>query len=89
MKAIYLTDLAQQYFPKSSARSAVAQLRRWIVLNEDLQQRLTELHFHKGQRSLTPCSTKRYVISLENQVNNITAIPGIGFRCRGLLYIIG
>lgn len=54
MKAIYLTDLAQQYFPKSSARSAVAQLRRWIVLNEDLQQRLTELHFHKGQRSLTP-----------------------------------
>lgn len=54
MKAIYLTDLAQQYFPKSSTRSAVAQLRRWIVLNEDLQQRLTELHFHKGQRSLTP-----------------------------------
>lgn len=54
MKAIYLTDLARQYFPKSSTRSAVAQLRRWVVLNEDLQQRLTELHFHKGQRSLTP-----------------------------------
>ena len=28
MKAIYLTDLAQQYFPKSSTRSAVAQLRQ-------------------------------------------------------------
>lgn len=54
MKAIYLTDLALQYFPRSSTRSAVTQLRRWIVLNTELQQRLDELHYRKGQRSLTP-----------------------------------
>jgi hypothetical protein len=54
MKAIYLTDLAQMYFPHSSVRSAVTQLRRWIVLNTELQQRLDELHYQKGQRSLTP-----------------------------------
>lgn len=54
MKAIYMSELAQMYFPRSSVRSVVTQLRRWIVLNEELQQRLTELHFHKGQRTLTP-----------------------------------
>lgn len=54
MRAIYMSDLAQMYFPKSSVRSAVTQLRRWIVLNEELQQRLAELHYHKGQRTLTP-----------------------------------
>lgn len=54
MKAIYMSELAQMYSPRSSVRSAVTQLRRWIVLNEELQQRLTELHFHKGQRTLTP-----------------------------------
>lgn len=35
MHAIYLTDLALRYFPRSSARSAVTQLRRWINLNKD------------------------------------------------------
>lgn len=54
MHAIYLTDLALRYFPRSSARSAVTQLRRWITLNKDLQQRLDELHYKKGQRTLTP-----------------------------------
>lgn len=54
MHAIYLTDLALRYFPLSSARSAVTQLRRWITLNKDLQQRLDELHYKKGQRTLTP-----------------------------------
>lgn len=31
-----------------------AQLRRWITLNKDLQKRLDELHYKKGQRTLTP-----------------------------------
>lgn len=48
MHAIYLTDLALRYFPRSSARSAVTQLRRWINLNKDLQKRLDELHYKKG-----------------------------------------
>lgn len=54
MKAIYFTDLALKYFPHSAQRSAVTQLRRWIQLNTDLQHRLAELHYTKGQRSLTP-----------------------------------
>lgn len=54
MHAIYLTDLALRYFPRSSARSAVTQLRRWIALNKDLQKWLDELHYKKGQRTLTP-----------------------------------
>lgn len=54
MNAIYLTDLAQLYFPNSTQRSAVTQLKRWIKLNPELQQRLEELHYQKGQRALTP-----------------------------------
>lgn len=53
-KSIYMADLAQQYFPKSTQRSAMTQLRRWIVLNTELSQRLEELHYRKGQRVLTP-----------------------------------
>lgn len=54
MKAIYLTELAQQYFPNSTPRSAVAQLRRWVSFNSDLRKRLEELHYTKRQRALTP-----------------------------------
>mgnify|MGYP000002222932 FL=1 len=54
MKAIYLSDLALQYFPHSTSRSAVSQLRRWIVLNSDLTLRLKEMHYHTHQRALTP-----------------------------------
>lgn len=43
MNAIYLTDLAQLYFPRSTQRSAVTQLRRWVKLNPELQKRLEEL----------------------------------------------
>lgn len=54
MKAIYVTELAQMYFPNSTQRSATTQLKRWINLNTELQTRLAELHYSKGQRSLTP-----------------------------------
>jgi len=30
MNAIYMSDLAQQYFPNSTPRSATSQLHRWI-----------------------------------------------------------
>ena len=40
---IYLSDLAQQYFPDSTPRSAVSQLHRWIALNTELTRRLEEL----------------------------------------------
>lgn len=54
MKAIYMSDLAQKYFPRSTSRSAVTQLHRWIVLNPELQQKLTDLHYRPRQRALTP-----------------------------------
>jgi hypothetical protein len=54
MNAIYLSDLAQKYFPNSTVRSAVTQLRRWIELNIKLKERLDALYYRKRQRALTP-----------------------------------
>lgn len=54
MKAIYMSDLAQAYFPRSTPRSASAQLHRWIQLNTELQKRLDELCYKPRQRALTP-----------------------------------
>ena len=61
MKAIFISDLAQSYFPNSTARSAVTQLHRWMQLNTDLQHRLQELHFKPRQRSLTPLQHKAVI----------------------------
>ena len=54
MGAIHMNELAREYFPHSTPRSAVTQLRRWVVLCVPLQRRLAELSFRKGQRVLTP-----------------------------------
>lgn len=54
MKAIYMSDLAQAYFPKSTPRSACTQLHRWIELNTELKTELINLHFRQRQRALTP-----------------------------------
>ncbi len=54
MKSTYFTDLALLYFPRSNRRSASTQLKRWIVLNKELCERLGELHYQSNQRALTP-----------------------------------
>lgn len=54
MNAIYMSELAQQYFPRSTTRSATSQLHRWIALNPELTAKLEELHFVARQRALTP-----------------------------------
>lgn len=54
MNAIYMSELALQYFPNSTQRSATSQLHRWIVLNTELTAKLEELHFKPRQRALTP-----------------------------------
>lgn len=54
IKAICMSELAQRYFPRSTPRSAMLQLHRWIDLNTDLKQRLKDLHFAPRQRALTP-----------------------------------
>ena len=51
MKAIYVSDLAQQYFPRSTARSAVTQLKKWINLNQELTAKLQLLHYQPRQRA--------------------------------------
>ena len=61
MNAIYLTDLALLYFPHSTPRSAVSQLRRWINLNSELRERLSDLHYKKGQRALTPLQHAAFI----------------------------
>lgn len=52
--AIYLSKLAQQYFPHITSKSALTQLHRWIKQCEPLQKRLKELHYAPYQRVLTP-----------------------------------
>ena len=54
LNAIYMSDLAQAYFPRSTPRSASAQLHRWIKLNPELQTRLEKLNYQPRQRALTP-----------------------------------
>ncbi len=59
--SIYLSDLAQQYFPKSTPRSAMNQLHRWIILNTELTRRLEELHYKPRQQALTPLQHRAVV----------------------------
>lgn len=51
---VYLSELAQLYFPKSTPRSALHQLHRWIELNPQLTRKLQELYYKPRQRALTP-----------------------------------
>lgn len=64
MKTIYLSDLAQRYFPHSTPKSAVTQLHRWLKINPELTKRLEELHYQKGQRALTPLQHEAFVYYL-------------------------
>jgi hypothetical protein len=47
-------ELAQLYFPNISKQSATVQFRRWIVVNEKLQEALIDSGFKKFQKLLTP-----------------------------------
>ena len=50
LNAIYMSDLAQAYFPRSTPRSASAQLHRWIKLNPELQhEAIVELLGEPGE----------------------------------------
>lgn len=61
MKAIYLNDLAREYFPDSTSKSACTQLHRWVKLNTGLQEKLAELHYSPRQRSLTPLQHQAFI----------------------------
>ena len=61
---MYMSDLAQLYFPDSTQRSATSQLHRWIVLNPELTAKLEELHFVPRQRALTPLQYEAVILFL-------------------------
>lgn len=60
-----MNEPAQEYFPHSTKRSDVTQLRRWVVLCVPLQHRLEDLSFHKGQMVLTSLQHEAMVEYLE------------------------
>lgn len=64
MRAITLRELAQQYFPNSTAHSAVTQLRGWLLLNKPLMARLAALSYKPRQRTLTPLQHEAYLYYL-------------------------
>lgn len=51
---IHVCDLAKMYFPNSTQRNAVTQMRRWINMCDPLRERLNELCCKPYQRVLTP-----------------------------------
>ena len=51
-------ELAQLYFPNISNKSASAQLRRWIKLNETVLPTLKNHGYKPGLRLLTPAHVK-------------------------------
>ena len=51
-------ELAQLYFPNISKKSASAQLRRWIKLNETVLPTLKNHGYKPGLRLLTPAHVK-------------------------------
>lgn len=53
--SVSINELAEEIaYATTLTDGAVTQLRRWILLNTELQKRLEELHYVKGQRTLTP-----------------------------------
>lgn len=47
-------ELALQYFPHISQKSATVQLLKWIRVSDALIERLTATGWHPGQKYLTP-----------------------------------
>lgn len=47
-------ELAQMYFPQITKQSATIQFRRWIRLNEKLQDALISSGHRRWQKLLTP-----------------------------------
>lgn len=47
-------ELAQLYFPYVAMKSASVQLRRWIILNKELEKDSIDAGFKLGYRIFTP-----------------------------------
>lgn len=53
IRAYGLQELALLYFPRSTPKSASAQLKRWIC-HPSLLSKLTAAGYYNGQKILTP-----------------------------------
>ena len=49
-----MKELAALYFPRSSAKSASTQIKRWLLYNKPLMEALRTTGYVSGQRVLTP-----------------------------------
>lgn len=54
-------ELAMLYFPNSTKKSASAQLGRWIRVNLNLKNQLTEMGLKPKKKILTPGQVKLIV----------------------------
>lgn len=55
-------ELAMQYFPTISQKSATTQLLKWIRVSDKLMNQLAETGWHPGLRYLTP-KQRDYIVN--------------------------
>ena len=58
---MYVSSLAQRYFPDISARCAVRNFKKLIAINKELQEMLKSLNYRPRQQWLTPLQYKAIV----------------------------
>lgn len=58
------TELAQLYSPELTVEAAYRKMKRWIVLNPGLLERLYELGYQQGRRSYTPLEVRVIIDAL-------------------------
>jgi len=58
-------ELAQQYFPNITPKSASRMFRNWITSNSNLAEILTELKWRKGLKYFTPKQVKAIIEHLD------------------------
>ena len=61
---MYVSELAQRYWPSISVRCAVRNLKKLIAINKELQEMLTSLNYKPRQQWLTPLQYKAIVSML-------------------------
>ena len=61
---MYVSELAQRYWPSISVRCAVRNLKKLIAINKELQEMLKSLNYKPRQQWLTPLQYKAIVAEL-------------------------
>ena len=61
---MYVSELAQRYWPSISVRCAVRNLKKSIAVHKELQEMLKSLNYKPRQQWLTPLQYKAIVSML-------------------------